>query len=151
MANGVEVEGLDKLLSQLQKVPVRVFEGSYAALDITLDLMATDTSDIAIMKGVYDTGELVNSIRTEIEGSTEETVGQVIVDVEHAVYNELGWGAAGAATVSGIDPDINPVYTMYLKGFPARPFVTPAYFLNKDNSLKIFRKEINRSLKTGIY
>jgi len=151
MPNGIEVEGLEKLLSQLQKLPVRVYEGSYAALDSTLDLMANDTADIAIMKGVYDTGELVDSIRTSLEGSSEDLTGQVIVDVEHAVYNELGWGASGAVTVSGIDPDIKPVYTMNLTGFPARPFVTPAYFLNKDNSLKIFKKEINRSIKTGLY
>lgn len=58
-----------------------------------------------------DTGELRQSIFTEVWEEGDSVIGECYTNKEHAIYEEFGTGPKGQEKHDGISPDTNPVYT----------------------------------------
>lgn len=85
-----------------------------------------------------DTGDLRDSITTEIDESGKTIIGRVGPHMPYDVYVEFGTGIAGAASPgAGAGP-----YNNSWPGMPAQPYMRPAYDENAPTVYEIFRGEL---------
>lgn len=71
------------------------------------------------------TGELRQSIHSDVEDNGDTTVGTVYTDKEYAACVEFGTGRRGAAS-TGVSPDVELDYSTSINGQPAQPYMYPA-------------------------
>ena len=116
-------------------------------------------------------GELRQAIKTRANLKESMAVGEVFVAVEYGIYVELGTGPKGAASHSGISPevsvsyrstpwyvhesqiDVGPYhfakrgefYKMY--GQPAQPYLYPALKNNETKVQKVIANYVRRKIE----
>lgn len=116
-------------------------------------------------------GELRQAIKTRANLKESMAVGEVFVAVEHGIYVEFGTGPKGAASHSGISPevsvsyrstpwyvhesqiDVGPYhfakrgefYKMY--GEPAQPYLYPALKNNETKVQKVIANYVRRKIE----
>lgn len=93
------------------------------------------------------TGELRQSIHSDVEGSGHEVTGIVYTDKEYAPYVEFGTGRRGEATSSETSPDIDIEYSQFIGGQAAQPFMYPALNNNKERIMKEVQRDLQRQMK----
>lgn len=72
---------------------------------------AVQTIRNAAVRNVHvDTGELRQSIFTEVREEGDSVIGECYTNKEHAIYEEFGTGQKGQENHAGISPDADPVY-----------------------------------------
>lgn len=85
-----------------------------------------------------DTGNLRNSIKTEIKSSKNEIKGIIYTEKEYAPYVEFGTGERGID--SNKNEKINVAYSLGWKGQAAQPFMYPALKRNEKKIKSIFKE-----------
>jgi HK97 gp10 family phage protein len=109
------------------------------AVLLSVEQSADVILDEAINLVPVDTGELLASGHTEVDGNT----ASVIFDSDHAGYVEYGTGIRGAAS-----PGAGPYpYDPNWPGMPAQPYLRPALDMAQPEIREIFRDNIAAVLK----
>lgn len=109
---GVEVKGLDKLRSKMNKVSAAAKKGTENAIyEMTQEVAGQAASNLA-SSVKHASGELVGSIKDEVETDTNgNLVGRVWTDKKQGMFREFGTGPKGEASAKDLPPGITPVYT----------------------------------------
>jgi HK97 gp10 family phage protein len=103
-------------------------------------------------KNVIETGNLKRSIspeeskNPEVEKGVEGISVVVGTDVEYAPYHEYGRGPFQVNSAVNIK-NVGWRYIGTHPGFPARPFLRPAFDAKKRQAVKIFDKVLRHQLK----
>lgn len=148
----IEVEGLDKLLAQLAMITNKeyVIQGTKEVIGEQVKTVEQEAKSLCPV----DTGQLRNSIESEVEVKGNKITGVVSTNCEYAPYVEFGTGIVGEATRPQgarritYRPDGWWYYDeetkqfIYTIGQPAQPYLYPA--------LKNNEEEIGEDLKKGI-
>lgn len=73
---------------------------------------AIQTVRNAAVRNVHaDTGELRQSIFTDVWEEGDSIIGECYTNKEYAIYHEFGTGSKGQEKHDGISPDVTPAYT----------------------------------------
>lgn len=109
---GVEVKGLDKLRSKMNKVSAAAKKGTENAIyEMTQEVAGQAASNLA-SSVKFTSGELVSSIKDDVETDSKgNVVGRVWSDKEHAMYREFGTGPVGYASDKNLPPNFTEVIT----------------------------------------
>jgi HK97 gp10 family phage protein len=160
----IEVRGLEEIAANLMASIEQVRIGAGRGVERVAEAVRDSAQENVIASGAVDTGELLDKINTtpaEFIGDSVEA--KVVASAPHALYIEMGTGPKGAANHAGIDPDVDPTYTMhgwvyplkdgsgfrYTEGMPARPFMYPAKKMNEDKAEAIIADEIGKAVHNG--
>lgn len=116
-------------------------------------------------------GELRQAIKTRANLKENMAVGEVFVAVEHGIYVEFGTGPKGAASHSGISPEVSVSYRSTpwyvhesqidvapyhfakrgefykIYGQPAQPYLYPALKDNEKKVQKIVANYVNKKIE----
>ena len=114
----------------------------------------------AVLLCPVDKGELRQSIKTNVENTSEGVAGAVYTNKSYAPYVEFGTGPTGQENHSGISPEITPVYSqqgwsykdddgnwIYTNGQAAQPFMYPALKNNEKKVITIVKNDITEQLE----
>ena len=114
----------------------------------------------AVLLCPVDKGELRQSIKTNVENTSEGVAGAVYTNKFYAPYVEFGTGPTGQENHSGISPEITPVYSqqgwsykdddgnwIYTNGQAAQPFMYPALKNNEKKVITIVKNDITEQLE----
>ena len=123
--------------------------GRYIDVHITPAVRASVVASAKLMedsakaKCPVDTGELRESITTEIDESGKTIIGRVGPHTHYAAFVEFGTGIAGAGSSgAGEGP-----YNMSWPGMPAQPYMRPSVDENREPVMQIFRGQISVGLR----
>lgn len=109
---GVQINGLDKFRSQLNRLPKAVEDGIWEGnFDIVEDVEARAVAKLqSSIK--YGSGELANSIKHEVVVNQDgHIIGHVWSDDPKAIYRELGTGRNGQESPKKLPEGFSPVYS----------------------------------------
>ena len=151
------IKGLDKLFNNLSVVQGSLEKiGKKAVGKWTKSVQAN-----AKLNCIVSTGELRNSIKTDVEILENEIKGKVYTNSEKAPYVEFGTGPTGNGTykysIKGYKPhykadkwkvNIPDVGVRWIAGQVAKPFMTTAYLEeeNSKNGVEILEKSIKEDI-----
>lgn len=93
-----------------------------------------------------DTGELRESIMTEVTGHKSEVEGIVYTNKEYAPYVEFGTGRRGASS-SGVAPGVPLDYNPDINGQEAQPFMYPALNNNQTRIIKGIQSDLQKQME----
>ena len=96
-----DADELDKKLKQLAEIDMK-----RAVAQAIQTVRAAAVNNCSV-----DTGELRQSIYTEVTGDIDRAEGICWTNKAYAPYVEFGTGPKGQADHAGISPDVTPVYT----------------------------------------
>lgn len=158
-----ELDGLEGLSDKL-------VEAAASGMSTGLLAMERDAKKLCPV----DTGDLRNSIHTEVSTDGGAVKGKLIANSDHAVYVEMGTGDVGRASGgngSGVqvsyrhggwfvplargavmvkDTILKDAFAgFWTYGQPARPYLYPAYRQHRDGLEKAIRAAMLKSLKGG--
>lgn len=136
------LKGLDELLSNLSGLGGNV----ESAVEKGLGRGAKKIQASAKLLAPVRTGELRNSIKTQVINKGGDVRAKVYTNCGHAPYVEFGTGERGMD--SNIDRPDGVSYNPEWKGQTAQPFMTPAY-LHAKNSKEV-ETEIEKVVKAEI-
>lgn len=143
----IEVTGLEKLIGKLHALGGNVDEVVDEALQQGAKKIQNDAKRLIKAKNAFDTGRLHGSITVE-KISNGYSVG---TDVEYAPYIEYGTGEKGDPTV----PHTARKFWRYKdengnwhtsKGIRARPYLRPAFNINKEYTVKLIRSKLRKAI-----
>lgn len=158
-----ELDGLEGLSDKL-------VEAAASGMSTGLLAMERDAKKLCPV----DTGDLRNSIHTEVSTDGGAVKGKLIANSDHAVYVEMGTGDVGRAS-GGNGSGVNVSYRhggwfvplprtavmlrdtilregsggFWTNGQPARPYLYPAYQQNRGKLVEKIRAAIREKLKGG--
>ena len=158
-----ELDGLEGLSDKL-------VEAAASGMSTGLLAMERDAKKLCPV----DTGDLRNSIHTEVSTDGGAVKGKLIANSDHAVYVEMGTGDVGRASGgngSGVqvsyrhggwfvplargavmvkDTILKDAFAgFWTYGQPARPYLYPAYRQHREGLEKAIRAAMLKSLKGG--
>lgn len=93
-----------------------------------------------------DTGELQQSIMTDVTGHKSEVEGIVYTNKEYAPYVEFGTGRLGASS-SDVSPYVSVEYSPDINGQAAQPFLYPALNNNQTRILRGIRDDLQHEME----
>lgn len=96
--------GLDKFKKKMDKI-------SSAELKVPVAKSILLVQETAKANVQVDSGELRESIYTDVKEEGDKVTGVCFTNKEHAPYVELGTGPSGEANHAGISPDVEVVYS----------------------------------------
>lgn len=110
-----------------------------------------------------DEGELVEKIKTRIRMEKGGIVGEVYSAAPHSIYVEMGTGPRGEASHEGVNPAWAQEVTYspqgwkapikgavrFIRGYPARPFLYPAFKAKQGKVKKLIQAQIHRQVTGG--
>lgn len=94
------MEDLERKLTELSRVDLK------KEVAQAIQMVRSD----AVSNCHVDTGELRQSIYTDLYENGDSIIGECYTNKEYAIYVEFGTGPKGQANHDGISPDANPVY-----------------------------------------
>lgn len=95
-----------------------------------------------------DTGELLNSIRAEVNEYATFVTGTVGTNKEYAVYVEMGTGDKGRESGGNGSP-VQASYRTKWGGMRARPYLWPAWKANREKVLASIRRAVLKGVRGG--
>lgn len=95
-----------------------------------------------------DTGELLNSIRAEVNEYATFVTGTVGTNKEYAVYVEMGTGDRGRESGGNGSP-VKASYRTKWGGMRARPYLWPAWKANREKVLASIRRAVLKGVRGG--
>lgn len=114
---GVTIKGLDKLQRKFDTMPDRLDKAIYLANNELAERVASEArNNLSSIK--YPSGELLNSIKTNVEQEKGTTVARVFTDKKQGAYREFGTGPVGQASEKMLPSGVTPVYTPHAWYFP---------------------------------
>lgn len=132
---------------------------------IQLDRIMKKQAEVVRAAAVYlvpvDTGELRNSIHTDVTHQNGGTQGVVYTNKAYAQYVEFGTGPVGQADHAGISPEVRVSYRqtgwiyydkrsgqfVRTQGQPARPYMYPALKNNEKKIIRGFRESVDKEIE----
>lgn len=167
MKISVDVEGFESIADALTRAGENLIPCATRGMRTGLHAVERDAKALCVV----NTGELRNSIRTEVSESSSFVVGKVVAPKDYAVYVEMGTGEVGKKS-GGNGSDVKVSYRtggwfvplprgevtigstvvegesagFMTWGQPARPFLYPAFKANKKKVLAAIRGEIRGGL-----
>lgn len=150
------VNGLDDLITKLTKIS--------NIDDELLDICEREVKMIENEAKTFcrvDTGNLRNSISSQVEKTADGVLGVVFTNSEYAPYVELGTGLVGQNNPCESAKELGITYKQegwvytpdggasfyYTEGQPPKPFMYPALKNNEDKVVENIAKEIQNILK----
>lgn len=168
MSVGFDIEGLDAIEAALTAAGESLLPSAAAGMKMGVALVERD----AKRECRVVTGELRNSIRSEVRELATSVTGEVGSHKEYAVYVEMGTGDVGRASGGNGSPVKKSYRTggwfvplaraekmikdtvveaasngFWTHGQPARPFLWPAWKANREKVLAAIRNAIKEGLK----
>lgn len=143
----IEVTGLEKLIGKLHALGGNVDEVVDEALQQGAKKIQNDAKRLIKAKNAFDTGRLHGSITVE-KIPNGYSVG---TNVEYAPYIEYGTGEKGDPTA----PHTARKFWRYKdengnwhtsKGIRARPYLRPAFNINKEYTVKLIRSKLRKAI-----
>lgn len=95
-----------------------------------------------------DTGELIGSIRAEVNKDASAVTGTVGSSKEYAVYVEMGTGDKGRESGGNGSP-VKASYRTKWGGMRARPYLWPAWKANREKVLASIRRAVLKGVRGG--
>lgn len=155
MSISIEVEGLDAIEEALTSVAENLIPSAAEGMEKGLAMVERNAKQIVPVA----TGELRNSIRSEVRELATSVTGEVGSHSEYAVYVEMGTGPVGKASGGNGSPVKKSYRTggwvypvpgggfRFTRGQPARPFLWPAWKANREKVLAAIRNAIKGGLR----
>ncbi len=119
-----------------QFIPVKIVPGVKASVQASCDLI----EQTAKLYCPVDTGDLKDSITSEVTESGSTVVGKVGPHMPYADYVEYGTGSKG-------DPAAPYAHVESWPGMKAQPYMRPALDEGKPAILDLFKSNISSSIK----
>jgi HK97 gp10 family phage protein len=99
------IVGLEKFMSQMDNISAAKME---KAMQKAIHLVQEDAkTNVSV-----ESGELRESIYTDVRQQDNSVIGTCFTNKEYASYVEFGTGQKGAANHAGISPGITPAYRL---------------------------------------
>lgn len=138
--NGVTATAIFRPRSDLGRfVEANVTPGVRAGVEQICAFIEAREKELAAV----DTGEMRDSIRTEIEETGKTIVGRVGPHTDHDIFVEYGTGIRGAASAGAGEGPYNPNWM----GMPAQPFCRPALDEARTKAVDIMAHNVGMGLK----
>lgn len=102
----IEIKGMDELLQKLERLEQALTPALEKAMKPAIKLTQAQAKVLC----PEDTGQLYNSISTEVEVEGDIVRGIVAANNDHAAYAEFGTGPEGARNHEGISPNVEIIY-----------------------------------------
>jgi HK97 gp10 family phage protein len=135
----VTIQGLDKLLAKLDKIPDKLEDKMVDAVHFL--------EEVAEAKAPKDTGRLIGSIESKVERSGSDVTGIVFTPTEYAPYQEFGTGLFAVNGDGRKTPwayeDPKTGETVWTRGNRPHPFMGPALRENKDVVLAFLKEGVD--------
>lgn len=156
----IDVRGLDEVLEALDSLgQAELLDAATPGMKKGLELIRADAQENAPV----DTGDLRERIRTRMTFKTGELIGEVVAYAPHSIYVEMGTGPKGEKSHAGVNPEWaeNVTYSpkgwrapikgevRFITGYPARPFLYPAYKAGEGKCHDLIRQAILQHVKGG--
>lgn len=143
----IEVTGLEKLIGKLHALGGNVDEVVDEALQQGAKKIQNDAKRLIKAKNAFDTGRLHGSITVE-KIPDGYSVG---TNVEYAPYIEYGTGIRGDPTVNHTTRAAwhyksGKEVEREVKGMRARPYLRPAFNVNKEYTVKLIRSKLRKAI-----
>ncbi len=135
--------GIESLLKKLEKMGGNVEKVMVKSIGKQTKLVLGEAKLLAPV----DTGDLRNSIKSNVKKSNNGVVGTVSTNSDHSAYVEFGTGQKGIKSPSPPKYDGNISYTAEWSGMPARPYLYPALKNNEKKILKNIQEDIKEEIK----
>ncbi|MBU5677908.1 HK97 gp10 family phage protein [Alkaliphilus sp. MSJ-5] len=123
----MSIEGFDSLMRKLDSLGGSTTKAVAKGVGLAAKKVQGDAKDLAPV----DTGQLRNSISTNIEEKDNVIVGKVFTNNDHAAYVEFGTGQRGKASDIESKKEMNISYKEDWTGMAAQPFMYPAMKQNE--------------------
>ena len=152
----MSVNGVDSLMKKLTAIGGNANEVLKRSISTQIKYVLGEAKDLCPV----DSGDLRQSIFTDMKASQGEVLGKVFTNMEHASYVEFGTGKVGETTpVAGKYlgalsykqdkwlvniPEVGP---RWIEGQPAQPFLYPALKNSEDIIIKGIKKNLKRAIK----
>lgn len=94
-----------------------------------------------------DTGELQQSIHSDVESRDGDVTGIIYTNKEYAPYVEFGTGKRGEATSDNTSPDVHVEYSQDINGQAAQPFMYPALNNNQTRILRGITQDLQKAMR----
>lgn len=152
------IEGLDKLFSTLNSLGGNIKKSGKKAVGQWAKSVQADAKYNAPVK----TGDLRNSIKSDVKIDEDEIDGKVYTNKEESVYVEFGTGPTGRGTykytIKGFSlhytatkwrVNIPGVGVRYIAGQVSQPFMTTAYLQEKNSKkgLKVMTQSLQEDIR----
>ena len=136
--------GIESLLKKLEKMGGNVDKVMVKIIGKQTKLVQGEAK---LLSEPADTGDLRNSIKSNVKKSNNGVVGTVSTNSDHSACIEFGTGQKGIKSPSPPKYDGNISYTAEWSGMPARPYLYPALKNNEKKILKNIQEDIKEEIK----
>lgn len=156
----VSITGLDEVLEALDSMSQgELLDAATPGLQKGLAMIRAD----AQANAPVDTGDLREKIKERVTVKTGELIGEVVAYAPHSIYVEMGTGPKGERSHAGVNPEWaqNVTYSpqgwrapikgevRFITGYPARPFLYPAYKAGEGKCRDLIVQAILRHVRGG--
>ena len=145
----LKIQGIDKLISQLESVIDNkwVEEG----IKKTSERIVADAKQNLTDNGSVETGDLRNSITSNLEKNSTTVQAEIGTNVEYAPFVEWGTGVYNVRGEGRNTPwcykDPETGEFVWTEGSKPYPFMEPAYLANKKNIARDLKESLDKAVR----
>lgn len=138
----ISVEGLSAVEQALSSLGEDMIPNAAKGMRNGLERVVREAKQVCPV----DTGELLNSIRAEVNEYATFVTGTVGTNKEYAVYVEMGTGDKGRESGGNGSP-VQASYRTKWGGMRARPYLWPAWKANREKVLASIRRAVLKGVR----